>query len=152
MLVTELAKHRKTDRGRRSIALDATTVRVLRQHHKQQASRDEPDSGIERPDHWCRTSRESFDLVFCDAQGQPLKPNRITQAFSRQVRQAGRLRIRFHDLRHTHATLALQAGIHPKIVSERLGHATISTTLDIYSHAMPVLHENAAETIAALIS
>ena len=59
--------------------------------------------------------------------------------------------IRLHDLRHTHATLALQAGIHPKVVSERLGHATIAITLDTYSHAIPALQEEAAALIAGLV-
>ena len=59
--------------------------------------------------------------------------------------------IRLHDLRHTHATLALQAGIHPKVVSERLGHATISITLDTYSHAIPAMQEEAAALIAGLV-
>ena len=59
--------------------------------------------------------------------------------------------IRLHDLRHTHATLALQAGVHPKVVSERLGHATVGITLDLYSHVVPSLDRQAAETIAALI-
>jgi integrase len=56
-----------------------------------------------------------------------------------------------HDLRHSHATLALAAGIHPKVVSERLGHATVSITLDTYSHAIPALQEEAAERIAELV-
>lgn len=60
-------------------------------------------------------------------------------------------KIRLHDLRHTHATLALQAGVHPKVVSERLGHATVSITLDTYSHAIPALQEEAAALIAGLV-
>ena len=60
-------------------------------------------------------------------------------------------RIRLHDLRHTHATLALRAGIHPKVVSERLGHATIAITLDTYSHAIPAMQEEAAARIAELV-
>jgi len=60
-------------------------------------------------------------------------------------------RIRLHDLRHTHATLALQAGVHPKVVQERLGHATISITLDVYSHAIPAMQEDAAGRIAAMV-
>ena len=60
-------------------------------------------------------------------------------------------RSRLHDLRHTHATLALQAGIHPKVVSERLGHATIAITLDTYSHAIPAMQEEAATLIARLV-
>lgn len=58
--------------------------------------------------------------------------------------------IRLHDLRHTHATLALQAGVHPKVVSERLGHATVSITLNTYSHAIPAMQEEAASLIAGL--
>ena len=60
-------------------------------------------------------------------------------------------KIRLHDLRHTHATLALQAGVHPKVVSERLGHATVSITLDTYSHAIPAMQEEAAALIAGLV-
>ena len=59
--------------------------------------------------------------------------------------------IRLHDLRHTHATLALRAGVHPKVVSERLGHATVAITLDIYSHAIPAMQEEAAARIAGLV-
>jgi integrase len=60
--------------------------------------------------------------------------------------------IRFHDLRHTHATLALQAGVHPKVVGERLGHTTVAMTLDVYSHAIPALQQDAAVTAAGLVS
>jgi integrase len=60
-------------------------------------------------------------------------------------------RIRLHDLRHTHATLALQEGVHPKVVSEPLGHSSVSFTMDVYSHAIPAMQAEAAETVAALI-
>ena len=60
-------------------------------------------------------------------------------------------KIRLHDLRHTHASLALAAGVHPKVIQERLGHATIAITMDTYSHAIPAMQESAAETIAALL-
>jgi integrase len=89
--------------------------------------------------------------VFCREDGSPLSPNAFSQTFDRLVRAAGLPRIRLHDLRHTHATLALQAGIHPKVVSERLGHSTVSITLDIYSHAIPAMQESAAELVAALV-
>jgi integrase len=59
--------------------------------------------------------------------------------------------IRLHDLRHTHATLMLQAGVHPKIVSERLGHAKVSITMDVYSHAVPSMQREAAGAMAALV-
>jgi integrase len=68
------------------------------------------------------------------------------------VKKAMLPQIRLHDLRHTHATLALQAGVHPKVVSERLGHATVSITLDTYSHAIPALQEEAAALIAGWCS
>ena len=67
------------------------------------------------------------------------------------IREAMLPDIRLHDLRHTHATLALRAGIHPKVVSERLGHATVSITLDTYSHAIPAMQEEAAAKIAGLV-
>ena len=60
-------------------------------------------------------------------------------------------RIRLHDLRHTHASHALRAGIHPKVVSERLGHSTVAITLDIYSHLLPGMQREAAEAVAALL-
>ncbi len=73
------------------------------------------------------------------------------QPFQDAVAQFTVPRIRLHDLRHTWASLALQAGVNPKVVSERLGHATVSFTLDVYSHVMPGLQEDAAATIAALV-
>ncbi len=66
-------------------------------------------------------------------------------AFKRIIRKAALKQMRVHDLRHTHATLMLKAGVHPKIVSERLGHANISITLDTYSHVLPVLQEASAQ-------
>jgi integrase len=78
-------------------------------------------------------------------------PREVTRALSRHVLDAGVPIIRLHDLRHTHATLALAAGVHPKVVQERLGHANIAITLDTYSHAVPALEEEAARTVAALV-
>ena len=88
---------------------------------------------------------EADDFVFIRQDGNPINPNAITLAFRRIIKKAGLRRIRIHDLRHTHATLMLKAGIHPKVVSERLGHANIGITLDIYSHVLPGLQEVAAE-------
>ena len=68
----------------------------------------------------------------------------MTHAFQKLARRAGYPHLRFHDLRHTHASLMLHRGVHPKVVQERLGHATISTTMDVYSHVMPGLQEAAA--------
>jgi integrase len=81
-----------------------------------------------------------------------MHPEYVRRQFDRHLQRAGLPRIRFHDLRHTHATLALQAGVHPKIVSERLGHTTVAMTLDVYSHAIPALQQDAAATVAGLVS
>jgi len=90
-------------------------------------------------------SLNADDFVFIRPDGSPINPNAVTLAFRRIIKRAGLKNIRIHDLRHTHATLMLKAGIHPKVVSERLGHANIGITLDIYSHVLPGLQEAAAE-------
>jgi integrase len=132
----------KTRRGRRSIAVDSGTVAQLRAHRKRQAE-ERLALGLGRP------GRDA--LVFTDPLGEPVKPDSFSQFFDRRVKQLELPRIRLHDVRHTHATLALEAGIHPKVVSERLGHASVAFTLDTYSHAVPALEEQAAEQIAAVL-
>jgi len=84
------------------------------------------------------------DLVFSHWDGSPLLPDSITHAWIKLVRKCGLNGIRLHDARHTHATIMLKQGVHPKIVQERLGHSTISTTLDTYSHVAPGLQQAAA--------
>ena len=90
-------------------------------------------------------------VVFGREDAAPIHPERISKLFDQHVKKAGLPRIRFRDLRHTHATLALQAGIHPKVVSERLGHSDIALTLNVYSHAIPALQETAASLVASLV-
>ena len=90
-------------------------------------------------------------LVFTTEDGSALDPESVSRWWRLAVKKAMLPKIRLHDLRHTHATLALQAGIHPKVVSERLGHATVSITLDTYSHAIPAMQEEAAALIAGLV-
>ncbi|NLT34276.1 MAG: tyrosine-type recombinase/integrase [Gaiellales bacterium] len=131
----------KTRRGNRLVSLDATTVAELKRLRKAQR-----EERLVWGPGWVDTG-----LVFTRENGDSLHPERITRAFARAVVKAGLPAIRLHDLRHTHATLALAAGIHPKVVSERLGHATVSLTLDTYSHAVPALSEEAAGIIAALV-
>lgn len=84
------------------------------------------------------------DLVFSQPDGKPLLPDTITHAWIKLVRRIGMEGIRLHDARHTHASLMLKQGIHPKIVQERLGHASIQLTLDTYSHVTPGLQAAAA--------
>ena len=85
------------------------------------------------------------DLVFSQFDGKPLRPNTVSRAWTILAARAGLKVIRFHDARHTHASIMLKQGIHPKIVQERLGHATIAITLDTYSHVAPGLQEAAAK-------
>jgi len=84
------------------------------------------------------------DLVFSHLGGAPIDPQVASRAFRRLARSLNLPTTRFHDLRHTHATLLFQQGVHPKIVSERLGHGSVAYTLDIYSHVVPGLQEAAA--------
>ena len=85
------------------------------------------------------------DLVFSQPDGKPLRPNTVSRALQEIARSIGLSGVRLHDLRHAHTTILLQQGVHPKIVQERLGHSSISTTLDIYSHVVPGLQEAAAQ-------
>ncbi|HEX5502884.1 MAG TPA: tyrosine-type recombinase/integrase [Thermomicrobiales bacterium] len=90
---------------------------------------------------------EDHDLVCCTHRARPLGWRNVTRAFKRHLVAAGPREIRFHDPRHTNATLVLTAGIHPKVVQERLGHSDIAITLNIYSHVMPTLGRDAAQRL-----
>ncbi len=92
------------------------------------------------------------DFVFSNAEGKPFRPHSVSTAFRRMAKRSGLPQIRFHDLRHTHATLLLQQGVHPKIVSERLGHSDINITLNTYSHVMPNMQSEAAEAFSGLLN
>ena len=94
---------------------------------------------------------QDHGLVIANPDGTPKHPVLLSQEFERHVRDAALPMIRFHDLRHTYATLALQAGLNVKIVSSRLGHANVAFTLNVYSHALPEMDEEAAETFAAFM-
>jgi integrase len=83
--------------------------------------------------------------------GEPIKPDSFVSSSKRRVALLTVPSLRVHDIRHGFATLALESGVHPKVVSERLGHASVAFTLDRYSHAVPALEEAAAERVAALM-
>lgn len=89
-------------------------------------------------------------LIFPSTIGTPIGPSNLVKQFKNDLKKAGLPNIRFHDLRHTAATLMLQQGIHPKVVQERLGHSQISMTLDLYSHVLPSMQEDAAEKLDEL--
>jgi len=123
----------KTSRGRRLVAIDRRTCEVLEAHRAR------------------FPQTQSTDLVFGCCFSSAVSATAVTKRFRKLVERAGLPRIRLHDLRHTHATLALEAGVHPKIVSERLGHSTVSLTLDVYSHAVPHMQRDAADEIARVL-
>lgn len=132
----------KTEKSRRLVALTPSTVGVLKEH---QDSQNKLQESLGYP------KFTESDLVFCQYDGKPLLPNTVTHNWIKLVRRAGLSGIRFHDARHTHASLMLKQGVHPKIVQERLGHSSISITLDTYSHVSPGLQRAAAETFDSII-
>jgi integrase len=127
----------KTRRGRRSIAVDRATLKLLEQHLNRTRV--------------AATRSGDPELVFSQSDGSPIAPHFVSKSFVAVVNTSGLPRIRLHDLRHTHASLALRAGVHVKVVSERLGHASVSMTLEVYSHVTPALSAEAAEQIASLV-
>ena len=129
----------KTQAGRRPIALDPSTVEVLREHRRTMLA--QPATGA---------GHVGDHLVFSGPDGAPLHPERVSQAFRRAVIRHHLPPIPLHGLRHTWATLALQMDVHPRVVQERLGHSNIAITLQTYSHVLPIMHDNAAATVAAL--
>ena len=133
----------KTDRSRRRNKLDLDTVEVLLAHRARQ---DAERAKLRLPP----TARDDF--VFGNVLGEPAHPDWITARFKVLSREAGLRPLKGpHALRHTWASLALTEGVHPKVVSDRLGHSTIAITIDTYSHVMPSLDEEAADTVAKLI-
>lgn len=91
------------------------------------------------------------DLVFSKVGGEPMDPGTLTHSFSRVAKRAGLSGTRFHDLRHTFASLMLLAGVHPKIVSEMLGHASVAFTLDTYSHVIGGLQQAAMRRLDEML-
>lgn len=129
----------KTGTSRRTIDIDSDVVQALRDWYK---VRTEERDGIEpTPD----------DLVFVKADGTSMHPDIFSQLFDRTVAKLDVPAISLHDLRHTHATLLLKSGVHVKVVSERLGHANVAFTMNVYQHVLPGMQAEAADTFALLI-
>ena len=127
----------KTGRDR-VIAIDPGTVEALRDHRRRQLQ-----ERLKMGTGW-----RDRGVVFAAHDGEAIHPNVISRTFDRLVARTKLPRIRFHDLRHTHATAALAAGVPTKVVSERLGHSSVMITLDVYQHALPALDREAAVAIA----
>ncbi len=132
----------KTQRSRRSMSLSDELVKRLIEHRK----------NVEK---WKTEATEWFenDLVFPNIKGEPHYPDSIRKLFKKILEEANinSKLYRLYDLRHTCATLLLRANVHPKIVSERLGHSSISITLDVYSHCVPTMQETATKSISNMI-
>ena len=120
--------------GRRTIALSPASCLVLRKHREKQ----EADATL------LGRQLAEDDLVFSHPDGSPRDPSTLTLAFRRLTRRVGLDGVRLHDLRHTMASLYLEQGVNPKTVAERLGHASVTITLDLYSHCLPGVQEAAA--------
>jgi integrase len=125
----------------RVIDLDAETVDQLRGHRARQEA-ERAEWGEDYQDH---------GLVVAKENGEPIHPHTFSQSFERLIAKAGLRPIRLHDLRHTHATLALKAGVPVKVISERLGHESPAFTLKQYAHVIPGMQAEAAAQVAALI-
>jgi integrase len=124
----------KTRRSRRAVVLPGFLGPYLvRQREDQERRR------REHAENW-----SEHDLVIDRGDGRPRHPDTLSSGWHTFVKRRGLPHVRFHDLRHAHATLMLSKGIHPKIVSERLGHASIGITLDTYSHVLPSMQQEAA--------
>lgn len=135
-------RYKEPKAGRaRTVALSSMMVAELKAHRTRQAE-EQLKLGI-RPDD------DAFVVAQID--GRPLKPVSLTHEWTRLLAKTSLPRIRFHDLRHTHASQMLAAGVHPKVASERLGHSTIGITLDLYSHVMPGMQADAAEQVDAAL-
>jgi integrase len=128
----------------RSVRLTPRAAEALQAHRQHQLEEREK---LSKP--W-----RDHGLVFCSQVGTPLNRNNIhSRSFKPLVKRAGHPpTLRFHDLRHTFATLMLKGGEHPKVVQEMMGHATINITLDTYSHVLPDIQDKAADRLGALLS
>ena len=134
-------KEPKTRGSRRTIKFAAHVVEALRAHHARQLA-----DRLRVGDRW-----QDHDLVFATQIGTPLSPRTVYDQHERFLAAAGLRHITFHDLRHTAATLLLLQNVNPKVVSEMLGHASVAITLDLYSHVLPDMQQDAAAAIATAL-
>jgi integrase len=130
----------KTHRSRRAVDLSPLTIAVLTEHRQRQM-----EARLK-----AGPAYQDYNLVFANSLGMPTGPSNLKRAFRGIVRRAGIGHVRLHDLRHTHASLMLASGEHLKVVSDRLGHASVAITGDLYSHVAPGLGRAAADRLDRL--
>jgi integrase len=132
----------KSKKGRRTILLPAPVMEELRQHREAQRAERE-----RMGDAW-----ENLDLIFPDERGKPVEAqNLVRRSYEPLLRRAGLPAIRFHDQRHSAATLLLSMGVHMKVMQEQLGHANIKMTMDLYAHASESMQRDAADKLARFL-
>ena len=133
-----ISRNPKTNRSRRSLALSPPAVKLLHEVRGKQLAY-QSIAG----DHWHATG-----YVFTQPDGKPIDPDLVTKAFNKMVKEAGVPHLTPHGLRHAYASACLELGVSPKTVSQHLGHASISTTYDIYAHVIPELEDEAVRKVA----
>lgn len=131
----------KTRKSRRNVIIAPFALDALKQHHIRQL-----EAKLKAGASW-----QEYDYVFCTLHGTHLGPNHVVEEFKLLLKQAGLPDIRFHDLRHSAATLLLSLGVHPKVVQELLGHTQISMTMDVYSHVLPGMQQDAMSKLNAAL-
>jgi integrase len=131
----------KTEKSRRSITIASMALEALRQHRVRQL-----ETKLRAGSLW-----EDHDYVFCTLTGTYLRPNHVVDEFKKLLKKADVPDIRFHDLRHSAATLLLSLGVHAKVVQEMLGHTQISMTMDIYSQVLPSMQQDAVSRLNELL-
>lgn len=133
-------KEPKTAKGKRLISLPKLAVEVLREHLADQTAEKKRLGDLYKDN----------DLILSAPDGEIWKPETFTGLYFKFARRIG-IKLRFHDFRHTHASHLLRAGVSAKVVSERLGHSTVGMTLDVYSHVLPGMQEDAASKIDTVL-
>lgn len=131
----------KTLASKRTIAIPEKTIEALKEH-KNRINNEKQNANDLYTDN---------NLVFCTSTGRPCSPRNLLRVLKEHIKKTGVPDIRFHDIRHTHATLLLKQKANPKIVAERLGHANVRTTLDIYSHLMPGMQKETARDFGKML-
>ncbi|MGG0175791.1 tyrosine-type recombinase/integrase [Gottfriedia acidiceleris] len=137
----EILPYTKTKAGIRTVDLPEETIKQLL-NHKELIEQEKLSNGINYID---------FGLVVCTSNGTPTNKSNIRRSFKAIIKSSNLPKIRFHDMRHTHATLLLLQGVNPKIVSERLGHADVRITLDTYSHLLPSMQKETARNFGKML-